>query len=288
MRISAILCAVALPVSVQAAPCVGTAFDQALPGATEVQRHYADVPSARFPGLWQQGRAGGFVYRLFSDLSGSLADSRTAPQWQIDVLCDAAAQSCTQEIQGNPDPQAPDVASSLGRCLLGQEVSASDFQRRTPDAPNGLPEDAGVPDTDRNLSSGAALATAAGADHNLTPDVTLTTPAPADANFDANRPAAIPEVAPNNATAPAPTATGERGPTILPDASCGLSSITAGTSAVQTLQRMLQAAGYDAGGDDGIMGGRTKQALDSALGPDSTDLDPEAAIRALNAKMCAD
>lgn len=279
--------ALMLPGTALAEPCVGGGFDTPLPGAQQVERDYADVPSARYPGVWQQGRIAGFAYRLFPDLTANLADSRDAPQWQIDVLCDPEADSCALETKGTPDPTASDVATALGRCLLGQPVTAADFRRDTPQADLGLPEDAGVTDQDRSLSSGAALATAAGAERALTPDPAQA-PAQIGPDFEADRPSAVPD--PMQAT-PAPTPaepTGDLGPTILPDADCGLSRITPGTSAVQTLQRLLAEDGQDPGGDDGVMGNRTRNALAAALGPDAAGLAVEEAIRALNAKMCKD
>lgn len=288
MRALILIAGLTLPEAALSDPCIGAAFDKSLPGAQEVQRHYADVPSARYPGLWQQGRVAGFVYKLFPDMTANLADSRDAPQWQIDVLCDAETASCSQETKGAPDPAATGIAMTLGRCLLGEDVTAGDFQRATPAALDGLPEDAGVTDRDRSLSSGAALAAAAGAERKLAPDATSPIAGP-DADFDAERPAAIPEVTQNETIAAVPPAqSGERGPSILPDATCGLSLITPGTSMVQTLQRLLKANGQDPGGDDGVMGGRTRQALAAALGTEAADLQPEAAIRALNAKMCKD
>ncbi|WP_378946826.1 hypothetical protein [Paracoccus sp. R86501] len=288
MRGLILITALTLPGAAFSAPCIGAAFDTPLPGAQDVQREYADVPSARYPGLWQQGRVAGFVYKLFPDMTANLADSRDAPQWQIDVLCDAGTESCSQETKGTPDPAATAIATNLGRCLLGEDVTAADFQRATPAALDGLPEDAGVTDRDRSLSSGAALATAAGAEQASIPDATVPSAGP-DSDFDAERPAATPDIAQNEPTAAdTPASTSERGPSILPDATCGLSEITPGTSTVQTLQRLLQADGQDPGGDDGVLGARTRQALAAALGPEAANLQPEAAIRAMNAKMCKD
>ena len=43
-------------------PCVAAGFDQPLATAEDVMTRYADVPAARFPGLWQEGRIRDYIY----------------------------------------------------------------------------------------------------------------------------------------------------------------------------------------------------------------------------------
>lgn len=277
----------------QAAPCVGDNFDRPLPGAQDVERRSSDVPTARYPGLWQEGRVAGFAYQLASDLSGSLADSATSPGWQIAIVCDADAATCRHSGAGAP-AEAAAVADALERCLLGMPVSAADFVGETPDGRAGLPPDAGVINPDRSIDSTAGLATAAGIDG--TDQEPRDQPAPqVDASDDAtgdDRPAAVDQARDPDAGDEAQLAEmaqsdlEDMGPSIQPDRPCGLQLVTAGSSTIQTLQRLLAEAGEQPGPDDGVMGGQTRRAILSALGPDAGDLTTEAAISALNDKLC--
>ncbi|APX24097.1 MAG: hypothetical protein CML50_12880 [Rhodobacteraceae bacterium] len=163
MRSAALLILATLPLPCfgQQAPCVGSGFDLPLPGASAVERRSADVPSARYAGIWQEGRVAGYVYQLSSDLSAMLAPTRNAPDWQITVMCDATEDRCDQTRVGAVPDAALPVADMLGQCLLGRDVSAPAAQGG---AMLGLPPDAGVTDTDRIVDSNAALATGAGAE----------------------------------------------------------------------------------------------------------------------------
>ena len=158
MRAVLLILALAWPTWSAAAPCVGPALDRPLPGAQDVRQVSADVPTARFPGLWQQGRVDGLVYRIFGDGTAVLSDDPGAPRWQIRVDC--AEPTCRTAVTGAPDAGADRVAAALGRCLTGQAVTATDLRRTAPAFPTGLPKD--VPDQGRGLPPAAALATAAG------------------------------------------------------------------------------------------------------------------------------
>lgn len=279
--------AAALPAIAGAEPCVGPNFDRDLPGAVSVERRSSDVPTARYPGIWQEGRIAGFAYQIASDYSAVLSDSHDAPSWQIAVLCspDEGA-SCDRTTAGAPDPAAGAIADALTRCLMGEAVTAADFTRPDPATISGLPAETGVPDPERNLDSVAAIATAAGAQRAA--ELATSQPAaptPSGTDQDPDRPAAItatPDQAP-----PAETARqNDLGPSILPDAPCGLQLIEPGNSTVQTLQRLLARAGQQPGPDDGVMGNRTRDALIAELGPQAAALSTEDAIRALNESMC--
>ncbi|WP_042244980.1 hypothetical protein [Paracoccus sp. PAMC 22219] len=142
MRAVLLILALAWPTWSAAAPCVGPALDRPLPGAQDVRQVSADVPTARFPGLWQQGRVDGLVYRIFGDGTAVLSDDLGAPRWQIRVDC--AEPTCRTAETGAPDAGADRVAAALGRCLTGQAVTAADLRRAAPAFPTGLPDD--VPD----------------------------------------------------------------------------------------------------------------------------------------------
>ncbi|WP_282603262.1 hypothetical protein [Paracoccus sp. PARArs4] len=259
-------------------PCVGPNFDRPLPGASNVERRTSDVPTARYPGIWQEGRVAGFAYQLASDLSAVLSDSLDAPSWQIAIECGNDG-GCTRSGDAAPDAAIP-VADALQRCLLGQEVAAADFAIPTARGIAGLPEDAGVTDPERAIDSVAGIATAAGIESAANAP-SSTAPAP---NDDPERPAAVRDV-PAPEAQPDPALV-DLGPSVQPDRECRLQLITPGTSTVQTLQRLLIEAGQDPGPDDGVMGQRTRTALVQALDPNAAELSIEGAIRALNAKLC--
>lgn len=158
MRVVLLILALAWPGCVAAAPCVGAALDRPLPGAMDARQVSADVPTARFPGLWQQGRVDGLTYRIFGDGTAVLSDDPGAPRWQVRIEC--AAATCRTTATGVPDAGADRIADALGRCLLGGDVTETDLRRAAPAFPTGLSDD--VPDRGRSLPPAAALATAAG------------------------------------------------------------------------------------------------------------------------------
>ena len=84
------------------------------------ERRSADVPSARYAGIWQEGRVAGYVYQLSSDLSAMLAPTRNAPDWQITVMCDATEDRCDQTRVGAvPDAALPVVVAMPIRIVSG-------------------------------------------------------------------------------------------------------------------------------------------------------------------------
>ncbi|SNT73808.1 peptidoglycan-binding domain-containing protein [Paracoccus seriniphilus] len=279
----------AAPVTALAEPCVGSNFDRALPGAVNVQRRTSDVPTARYPGIWQEGRVAGYAYQIASDYSALLTDRHDSPSWQIAVICEAGAESCEISTEGQPDASAGPIAEALGRCLLGQPVSSADFSRPAHLANDGLPLDVGITDPERSIDSVAAIATAAGVQRSAEQQATDGTRTPASGNDpEADRPAAIPDPVLEQPTETAAERASniQNGPSLVPDQPCGLQLIEPGTSTVQTLQRLLTAAGFQPGTDDGVMGRRTRQALTAALGEEAATLSIEEAIRALNKQMC--
>ncbi|WP_172327289.1 peptidoglycan-binding protein [Mangrovicoccus sp. HB161399] len=245
MRTAALMAFAALPAAAaaQEIPCVGAAFDRPLPGAVNAVQRFRDVPTARYPGLWQEGRIAGFVYQLSSDLTAIVAPGFDLADWRLVVLCNAAAGSCEQRPAGPVPPAAKPVADMLGRCLLGEDVTGTELASDDPQAPIGLPPGAGVTDAGRILDSSAGLATAAGA-----------------------------RVEEGGAAS----------------GTCAADAVAAGGTEVQTLQRLLLFAGYDPGPADGMMGARTRRALQQALGADAAQMAPAEAAAALRGSLCGE
>jgi len=116
-----------LATTASAATCVSNTFDRPFPGATEVETRHADVPSSRFPGLWQQGHIDGFVYRIWSNEDAVLQSGGAAPTWTILVTCGGSETECRQTVDGAPPAAALTVADELALCL-----SDPDYAGRPP------------------------------------------------------------------------------------------------------------------------------------------------------------
>ncbi|PJE28260.1 hypothetical protein PSM7751_02199 [Pseudooceanicola marinus] len=284
-RFSTLVALSLLPTTGMAQPCVGPAFDQPLPGAENVQRRYADVPSARYPGIWQEGRVAGFTYRLFMDLTAEVNDGSTNPAWQVYLTCDPASGLCDESFDGLAPIAASRTAQVLGRCLLGGLVTAEDFAPSENARPaTGLPPGAGVSsDADRPENPAAGLAAAAALEGLRNPDNTAAPVIPEVPEDD--RPLAFGET---EAPARPQQDTVRLGPNLLPSGQCGLSAIDEGSSPVMTLQRLLQEGDFAPGAADGMMGPRTRQALQRALGDSATGLTVTEAIAALDRALCAE
>ena len=284
-RLAALVALSLLPAAGMAQPCVGPAFDQPLPGAENVQRRYADVPSARYPGIWQEGRVAGFTYRLFMDLTAEVNDGSANPAWQVFLSCDPASGLCAESFDGLAPIAASRTAQVLGRCLLGGPVTAEDFAPSENARPaTGLPPGAGVSsDADRPENPAAGLAAAAALEGLRNPDNTPTPVIPEAPEDD--RPLAFGET---EAPARPQQDTVRLGPNLLPSGQCGLSAIDEGSSPVMTLQRLLQEGGFNPGPADGMMGPRTRQALQTALGDAAAGLTVTEAITTLDRQFCAE
>lgn len=99
----------------------------------------ADVPSSRFPGLWQEGTIAGWPYRLFSNGDGDIRSDRRSPIWRIAFKCEAETKDCSVTETGTPSDEIKRIAINLQSCLLGQAV---EFETIVEDA---KPEGARVP-----------------------------------------------------------------------------------------------------------------------------------------------
>lgn len=115
--------------SAGAETCVSDTFDRPYPGATEVATRHVDVPSSRFPAIWQEGRIDGFYYRVWSHEDAVLQSDRTAPEWAILVTCKAGETQCRRMVEGTAPAGAVRVADELASCLTNPA-----FAGRLPEA----------------------------------------------------------------------------------------------------------------------------------------------------------
>ena len=111
-----------LATSVAAEPCVSSTFNQPLPGATQVETHVSDVPSAQFPGFWQDGIIDGYAYTIFASAEGTLRPTDIREEWAIEITCDLAEQACQTNHTGTPPQGTQTVSKLIGKCLLGAEL----------------------------------------------------------------------------------------------------------------------------------------------------------------------
>lgn len=119
--------------------CVGAAFERPFPGATGVETRHADVPSPRFPGLWQQGRINGDRFILYANGEATLIDGASEPAWTISVQCDLDAGTCTESAEGSPPEAAMQVARQLGRCFVAPDEVTAPVVPPPPPAPVAPP-----------------------------------------------------------------------------------------------------------------------------------------------------
>lgn len=125
--------------------CVSDTFDRPLPDATTVETRHADVPSPRFPGIWQEGQVDGFFYRIWSNEVAVLQSNRRSPLWTISVTCDGTDKACSQTVDGVPTPEALQTAGRLGKCLTDASFSGKIIE--TQSAQEALvPEEPVAPD----------------------------------------------------------------------------------------------------------------------------------------------
>ena len=114
-----LLACAALPNFAFAQVCETNTYDLPLPGATQVEWRFADVPSARSPNEWQEGLFKGYPYRIFPDGQAMVASHLKRPAWRVEVDCDLNAGSCSYQADEVAPLQATSVAQEIGQCLLG-------------------------------------------------------------------------------------------------------------------------------------------------------------------------
>ncbi|MFW2589982.1 peptidoglycan-binding domain-containing protein [Sagittula sp. SSi028] len=233
-----------------AEPCVGAAFDLPFPGATGVQTRRADVPSPRFPGLWQEGRINGHAYVLYANGEATIEEGAEEPAWSVFVQCDLEAATCDVTQEGDPPANMREVGEMMGRCFVA------------PDEVRVLPPPAPDPVQVAPPTEGWALA-------------------PTTEEDDATNNTVEPEVA-----APEPTVQPEPEPETQPEpAPCGLTTV-GDAEPGRALQLLLVDAGADPGPIDGLPGRKTRDALAQVLGEEARALEIPQALDALDALLC--
>lgn len=120
--LSAVLLLAAVPAAaLSAQSCPGPDLSQPPDGATSVEVRHADVPNARFPGVWQQGRLGDLSYRLYPGGFGTIGPGQHMAEWRIEMSCNPQDRTCTYWDFGEVPEGMQPRARQLGRCLLGSE-----------------------------------------------------------------------------------------------------------------------------------------------------------------------
>ena len=303
MAILALLACISVPTSSEAGRvCPPQSLEEPLPGVREVTLTRTSVSTARFPGLWQDGKYGAaqLSYRLFQDGSGSVAQDLKLRGWHVDFSCDLETRTCTYEGRSSPPGQAFEAAKAIGDCLIAEPP-------RSKKRPEIL------------LAKAAAQVPPVGAGLNHSPGKAAVAPRVEPARQQASAPATNKPAAATRSrdgktgegpTASAATVTastkssGNQVVTAPGKASSGTApAVPAATKAAPAqircwadwlpeepvasrLQRMLLLAGFDAGPVDGQVGRRTQKALRLAL-PDAPKRDAmEEAVVELRKILC--
>lgn len=178
----ALICLLGISVGATAAaaePCVSPRFDQPLPGAENVVSHVSDVPSARFPAFWQTGTLDGARYTIFSTAEGRLRPLDQRQDWDLDITCDVAGQSCTTAARGVVPNAARATADWIGQCLISADPTPQPDVPPAPETPVALPP---VPDLLATNVSGIEAPTQAEPD--LDTAKTVETPVPTACGVD--------------------------------------------------------------------------------------------------------
>ncbi len=264
--------------------CVGAGVYIPVPGATDVERGSADVASARFAGLWQEGRINGVVYRVYANRIGVVADDLISPTWRIEVFCDTINGECRQVVTGDPSEAASLVADGLALCMTGAPLEASDFMPEVAPEPLGpISADTGG---EPSISSEPAapvepsvLTDPAGPPEPavlVEPPVPVEPPAPAEPS---EPPQPLAPVEQETDETEPPTITSE-----IP--SCDTPLPSDENEQVREAQTILFQIGVDPGPIDGLIGPLTIAALVESLGQGAAGLTPLAALSALREAHC--
>lgn len=245
---------------------VGEALDIPFPSAQSVETHRIDVPSAIFPGIYQEGTIDGYLYRIYANGEAVLSEAHGVSQWTITVACPDG--SCSQTTSGPPPVTTQNVVEMIQRCLLNEEVLLVD------------------PPLEEDQPPATTVDQTPGKPAEEEPEQSLVdTPAPEQ--DEGNIPALVQKMP--AAPAVEDTDSGEAAETTTADAPvvppCDLSEFIS-TNPNITLQRLLVEAGANPGWIDGIVGPLTRRAMKEALGEREAPWEVSDAIAALTAKIC--
>lgn len=114
--------------------CPGSDFSVPPAGATSVEVRHADVPTARFPGQWQQGRLGDLSYRIYPGGLGMIGLGPHMEAWRIEVACDSADLTCRYRYIGPVPADIQPRARQLTSCLLDPEATRAAAAASAPPA----------------------------------------------------------------------------------------------------------------------------------------------------------
>ena len=313
MRSSALgLLGAALLVSTaDAAPCVGSGHDVPFPGATSIETLQVDVPSAQFPGLWQQGLIGSYTYQIFGNRTGNLRGSLESSAWSIELNCQESL--CTRDVSGTPPRSAWDTSKRLEACF-GTLVVATPEPVPVPEHPPAVAsEEPPAPEpevvepakvetatedpapteptkTDQAVEEPSATEQVVAAPVAAEPAITALEGADPVASAPlAATPTGAP-TAPQSGGGTRP-AGGQVGQCFGPQVSASIPAnckpvARPDANPVITLQRLLVSAGADPGPIDGAYGPTTEEAVLQVLGFAGRGLDVPTAISAIEGFLC--
>ena len=278
--------------------CIGPTLDIPFPTASGVKTQRADVPSPRFPGLWQEGIVQGYAYRLFANGDATLEPLPPEDGWRLLMSCDLVIGACYREETGSSPENATYLATALENCFVNpnavtaqalippQQKSAAQPPTYAELSPKPAATSGTIPEVpvseDAALQSGALVAP-------LADDTPVRVPDPVNTN------GSLPRLLPQNQKEALPNPVEQSRQDEEPESalqttaiptSCGLDILPKGASSTLMLQRMLLEAGVNPGPLDGLVGPRTRNALRQVLGNDANYLSPEEAIKALKLVLC--
>ena len=249
---------------------MGNGFDIPFPDATDVVVQRADIPSAQFPGVWQEGRADGFGYRLFANGDGDVR-ANDPTLWSIGFQCLSTEDGCSSTISGTPPEAAILLANRLQSCLLGEDPVEPEIEE--PELVEAEDSEVEAPALTETESQDVAETEAESPDLAEAEDP-VTTEVQDPVSTDVEDPVVVEAEDP----APAPVETPEPEPcgvALLPDVSDPIA-----------LQRLLVMAGANPGPIDGIIGRRTRNALRQVTNLNLSKVGVPDAIVALDALLC--
>lgn len=229
-------------------PCVGATFDRPMDGAIDVVSYVSDVPSSQFPAFWQEGRLGGFGYKMFASSEAQVRSLDPVQDWGISVACDVADKTCAVTQEGSPPPEAIAASNRIGQCLLGEQTTVEPREQLEPTPP-------------QTASQSQEQIPALQADEAAV-EVSVAAPT-------------------NQTVVPRPRPIAN----VTPSATCGSGTLNEATE-IATLQRLLVMAGEDPGPVDGFLGPKSFAAMEIFVEGANWDTSIVDVIALLDARLC--
>lgn len=243
------LCVCASPGFAQT--CVGAAFDKPFPRAVAVETRHVDVPSPRFPGVWQEGFIHGYFYQIFANGEAVLAEGKSDADWEISISC--GDENCLQDISGRPPEGVDNITELLVLCLKKSNLSDDVVEQKLAVSKEATNNDGQIHALTQPLMSSETGGNPEVVRHEA---------------YDNDGVIALAEATDEAVAIP-----------------CGLAAIPEGTQG-QTLQRLLVLAGAKPGPIDGIVGKSTRRAITDVLGTPQSIVDVPNTISELHSFLC--